>query len=562
MIWQIKKLFQNNAKWLEKQQKTILSAALIITLANVASSLFGLIRERMLISYFFNTLESQQAYEAFQVAFQIPDMLFQLIVLGAISAAFIPIFTGLKKQSEQEAFKVSSIVMNVLVLIFILVSVLAYIFAEPLTTWRTGPAFTAAQIEIAVKLTRIMLFAQLFFAVSNFFTGILQSYQRFIIPALAPVLYNLGIMLGVFLLADRFGIYAAGFGVVIGAAIHMMVQLPLSYKLGFRFKLSFDIKDQSVRKLFKLMPPRVLTLAATEMQNFGLAFFATTIGNLSFVIIRLALRLMTIPIRLFGTPISQASLPFLSEESEENDFKKFRSLILQSLHQISFFALPASILLLILRIPFVRLVFGTQNFPWKTTVLTGKVVAIIAVSVAAQAMVQLLMRGFHALKDTKTPFYITLFTVIIYLIACGWFVYSTDYGVLGLAVATSLAAFIELSLFGFFMNKKVKCFTTKEFFVPQIKMFLASFLMAVFLYLPYRILDEMIFDTSRTLELISLTMVTSTIGMSVYVYFALLFEIKELRYFVNIFKSFGLWKKPLQESKEVLLETNTGEASP
>jgi len=540
---------------MEKQQTSILSAAFIITVANVASSFAGLLRERLLISSFFDSIASQQAYEAFQIAFQIPDMLFQLIVLGAVSAAFIPLFTDLRKKDEDHAFRFTSSVMNLLILVFVVVAVVFAIFAEPLTRWRTGSEFTAEQIGIAVGLTRLMLFSQLFFAVSNFLTGMLQSYKRFIVSAVAPVFYNIGIILGVFFFKDIFGIYSAGLGVIIGAMLHMLVQLPSVRKLGFKHRFVIDFKDWSVRRLFRLMPPRVMALSVSELQNLGLGFFATTIGGLSFVVIKLGLRLMTIPIRLFGVPISQASLPFFSQETEEEERKKFSSLVIQSLHQISFFALPASVLLLILRIPIVRLVFGADNFPWKTTVLTGKVVAILAVSVAAQAMVQLLVRAFYALKNTKTPLFITLLTVVVYFLASVFFIYGTDYGVLGLAWATTISAYFELILFLVFLQPKAKCFTTSSFWVPQLKMITSSFLMAVFLYLPFRILDEVVFDTSRTLELIALTLSTGTIGMLVYIYFSYLFDVKELGYLSKVLSLLNKWKKLLPTSKEILVSS-------
>ncbi len=556
MFFKLSRFFSQNTKWLEKQQTSILSAALIITLANIASSVAGLLRERLLISSFFDSVATQQAYEAFQIAFQIPDMLFQLIVLGAVSAAFIPLFTDLRKKDEQQAFRFTSSVMNLLVLVFLVVAIVVAVFAEPITKWRTGVEFTTTQIELAVGLTRLMLFSQLFFAISNFLTGMLQSYQRFIVSAVAPVFYNFGIILGVFLFKDVFGIYSAGLGVIIGAFLHMLVQLPSVKRLGFRHRFVFDIKDWSVRRLFSLMPPRVLALSVSELQNLGLGFFATTIGGLSFVVIRLGLRLMTIPIRLFGVPISQASLPFFSQETQEEERKRFASLVVQSLHQISFFALPASVLLLILRIPIVRLVFGAENFPWRTTVLTGKVVAILAISVAAQAMVQLLVRAFYALKNTKTPFLITSITVAVYFLISVFFVYVTNWGVLGLAWATTISAYLELALFFIFLQPRAKCFTSSDFWWPQLKMIMSSFLMAVFLYLPFRILDEVVFDTSRTLELIALTFSTGTVGMLVYIYFSYLFDVKELSYISKIFSMVsGKWQGLLSSSKEILVDT-------
>jgi putative peptidoglycan lipid II flippase len=550
------KIFKVNSQWLAKKQNSILSAAFIITVANIFSSLLGLLRERVLIKLFFNTLSSQQAYEAFQVAFQIPDMLFQLIVLGALSASFIPLFTDLKKKSSTKAFQFTSIVMNLVLLVFVFFSAIAFIFAKPITMARTGAGFTPEQITIAVNLTRIMLFAQFFFAISNFLTGILQAYQRFIVPALAPLIYNLGIMLTSIFLAKYFGIYAAGLGVVVGAAFHMLVQLPLIKKTGFHWQPFFNWRFTGVKKLFKMMPPRLMTVGVTELQNLAMGFFATSIGDLSFVVVSLARRLMTLPIRFFGIPISQASFPFLSEESAELNRQKFNQLLLQSLNQISFLAMPASILLLILRIPAVRLVFGTANFPWQTTLITGRIVALIAFSITAQAMVQLLIRSFYALKDTRSPFVVTTITVMIYLISNALGIYIFDWGVYSLGIATTITAFTELILMLVVLQKKLNCFTFKDFFFPQLKMLLASFFMAVFLYLPFKILDEVIFDTTRTIDLLALTVSTSTIALLVYLYFSILFDVKELNYFNSLLAKFGKWKPVLEDSQEMLLDSS------
>lgn len=565
MISQLKELLTNfagNGSWLEKKQSSILSAAAVITVANILSSLSGLVRERLLISSFFSTPTSQQAYEAFQLAFQVPDMMFQLIILGAVSAALIPVFTQLKQtKGEKTAFQMSSTAMTILLLIFMAASLIVAYFAKPITQLRTGQEYTLEQIMITTRLTQVMLIAQLFFAVSNFLTGMLQAYQRFIIPAVAPVLYNLGILLGVFFFSSSLGIYSAGVGVIIGALIHMLIQLPLAIKLGFRFKPRLSLSFPGVKQFFSLMPPRLLTVGVSEIQKLALGFFATSLGNLSFVVIRLGLRLMTIPIRLFGVPISQASLPFLSAESGKaksgkKDLKRFSNLVVEALHQIAFLAYPASVLLLILRIPFVRLIFGTHNFPWKTTLATGKVVAIISISIGAQAMVQLLIRAFHALQDTMTPFWITVSTASFYLISNWYFVFRSTLGVTGLAISTTLTAFLELALCLLLLKKRLPRFAKVSFWLPQFKILTASFLMAVFLYLPFKILDELVFNTTRTVELIGLTITTASIGLLVYLYFSALFEVKELKLLTRLLTKFGPWREPLEETSEVLVETS------
>ncbi len=550
------KILVLNGAWLERKQESILSAALIITVANIVSSLFGLLRDRVLITYFFDTLPMRQSLEAFQLAFQIPDTLFQLIVLGALSAAFIPIFAKLKKQDTASAFQLSSIVMNVLLGVFLVASVIVFIWAEPLTIWRTGPGFTPSQIAIAVKLTRIMLLAQMCFAVSNILSGILQSFQRFILPAITPVVYNLAIILGVIAFSHQFGIYSAGIGVVIGAFLHMLIQVPLAYKLGFRFTLSFNLKFPGVKDLFMLMPPRFLTYGLTQLQDLSLGFFATSLGNLSFLILTLGIRLMAIPIRLFGVPIGQASLAFLAEEAEDATHR-FKTLLIQSMNQVSFLALPASVLLLILRVPIVRLVFGAHNLPWETTLATGRVVAILALSVAAQAMTQLLIRGFHALKDTATPLLITSLVTSFYVFLCSAVIYLTDLGILGLAIVIGLTGLIEAVLLLVLLNHKVAGLLTKDLLIPQAKILLCGFLMAIFLYLPFRILDELVFHTSKTIELVGLTLTTATIGSLVYLYFALLLDVKELNLVSKAISTAKAWPQSLLKAPEVVSASPT-----
>lgn len=558
MIAQIKLPKILSTKWLEKQQTTILSAALVITTANILSSLAGLVRERVLISAFFTNHTGQLELEAFQLAFQIPDALFQLIVLGALSAAFIPIFIRLKKKSPKDAFRMSSIVINWLMLAFILASIVVFIWARPITLWRTGSGFTDDQINVVVTATRIMLFAQLLFAISNFFSGILQSYRRFIIPAVAPIFYNLGIIIGAVALKNTFGIQAASIGVVIGAALHMLIQLPLVLKLGFKYQFSFDLNFKGVKELFKLMPPRMLSYALTEFQKLILGFLTTSIGGLSFFSIRLAMKLMVIPIRLFGVPIGQASLSFLAHESDQK--QRFRQTLIQSIHQVSYLAVPAAVLLLILRVPIVRLIFGAKNLPWSTTLLISKAVIFLAISVGAQAVVQLLIRAFHALEDTLTPFLVTTITVLIWTAISALGVFYFGQGTVYLSATMSLAAFLELGLFIIFLEKKVKGIINFEFIWHQLKIASAGFLMAVFLYLPFKMLDELVFNTSKTIELIALTIITTTIGGLVYVYFSALFDIPELKLLtkvVNLIKKKRT--KALPPPPEIVAEATSDE---
>lgn len=555
MNLRLPQFLKTNGAWLEKQQNTILSAALVITIFNVVSAVSGIIKQRFYITSFYDTAyASHEALDALLVGSQLPEVIFQLIIYGAISAAFIPIFIEYRKQDQSAAFNLTRAIMTLLLGAFVLLSIPLFIFARPLTLLRTGEAFTPEQVDIVVNLTRITLLSNFFLAISSFYGALLQSYQRFIMPALAPVLYNIGILLGVFFLAPVAGIYSAGWGMVLGAFLHMAIQIPMTRRVGFHFWPVVNFRMDGVKKLIKLMPPRILSISVNELRALSLGFFSTSIGDSSMLIMQLALSVMAAPIRFFGVPISQAALPFFSEEVAKQDLDKLKSLIIQSANQISFLIVPASVLIIILRIPVVRLLFGAANFPWPVTVTTGWAVAIIGVSIASQAIVQLLVRAFYAMKDTRTPFLIALIDMILYLAICAVTTFVLKWGVLGIALATSATAILEFLLNLLLLDRRLHYFSHQSFLLPQLKIVAAGFLMAVFLYLPFRIFDELVFNTSRTLELIALTITTGTIGMVVYLYFAALFDIKELSLFVRLFTAFGPWKNQLAKSPEALLD--------
>lgn len=540
-------------QWLEKQQASILSGAVVITSAALISGIIGLFRTYLLVAYYYQGGKNP-LLDAFYVSFRLPELVFQLLVIGALSAAYIPVFTKYERLSKESAFRMASSMINIILLFFLFFSIIIFIFATPITKSMTGKGFSSEQIAVSAQLTRIMIFAQFFFAISNFLSGTIQSYKRFIIPAITPIVYNLGIIIGIVLLHKPLGIYAPAIGVVIGAFLHFALQLPLAIKLGFQYFPKIDTKHPGVREMFKLMAPRTLAVSVDQLELFALTFFATHLATNSIVIINLAQSLMTFPIRLFGAPIGQAALPFLAKESNSGHTEPFRQLMDEALHQISFFAMPASVLLLILRIPIVRLTLGSKDFPWEATVLTGKVVAIFALSIAAQAMVHILIRALYALHNTKAPLIASTISTLVFLTLSNYVVFSTSYGLLGLAGTLSFATILEMIILLGFLNRQIPFALEKRFWLPQAKILVASFLMGVFLWLPFRILDQLVFDTSRTIELIGLTICSSTIGMLTYLLFAYILDIRELSIIARIFDSFGNWRKILAKSPE-LFET-------
>ena len=486
--------FGNGKNWLENKQTSILTAAVVITGSVILSSLTGLLSYRLLASTFYDpTTRSQPQLDAYWVAFQPSDIVFQLLVVGALSAAFIPVFTKYKQKDEQDAFRLASSVMNSILLMFCVVALLVFVFSQDIIRAMTGDNFTESQVVLAANMTRVMLVAQFFFAISNFLSGMIQSYQRFIIPALSPVAYNLGIIVGTIFLSRFFGIFGPVYGVLLGAFLHMALQIPLAFKLGFRYFPIIHTKHPGLSDVLMLSLPRALSVGIDLIQPYFLTFFITSMVGVNLTLMRFAQRLMAIPIRMFGVPISQAALPFLSQEtSSSSDLARFNQLLLQSIHQVAFFAMPASVLLLILRIPIVRFAFGAKNFPWSDTVLTGKIVAILALSVSAQAITHILIRGFYALHDTRRPFFVSVFSMMLGVVL-GWYItYFTQFPstvkLLGLASTIAVTGTLETVILFVLLHRRTK-FLLKHALQPLSKMAIASILMALGLYFPLKTLD-------------------------------------------------------------------------
>ena len=519
-----KNLFIRGARFLFHRQSSVLSAAVILMITYAGSMVLGILRERVLVAHFYSCCSS--SLDAYIAAFRLPDMIFQLVVLGALSAAFIPVFSEQLVKDEKLAYRISSAVVTILVVFYLFLAGIIFIFTEKFSLLITG-GFTREQIHLMSGLTRIMLFAQGFFLISDFLSAIIQSHRRFIIPAVAPLLYNLGIIAGVVFLAPIMGLWSAAVGVVIGAFLHLLVQVPLVFRLGFSYRFSLDYRLAGVKEIFRLMLPRSLGLAIYQVEATVAVFLATSLPAGSLTIFYLSQKLMDLPVRLFGTSIGQAALPLLSEQKAKTDETAFRETLISSLGEILYLALPATAAILILRIPLVRIAFGAKTFPWQATILTGRVVALISLAIFSQSMTQLLVRGFYARHNTKTPFFIALVSVTVNILMGTGFIFILSRGVTGLALATSVSSFIQASLLLIFLEKQIGGLLTKETIIDWLKMTLAAILAGVTFWATMKFLDLFILDTSKTFNLLFLTAVTTLSGLVVYFFTGRILKIKE-----------------------------------
>lgn len=521
-------------QFLFQKQKTILSAAFLIMALSLASRVLGLARDRLLAAYF----GSGPDLASYLAAFRLPDFIFQVLIFGTITVSFIPIFTELsQKEDSRKLWGTVSNIINVAFLFFVAISLLCFIFVEPIVAM-IAPGLTVdpAQHATLINLTRIMIIAQIFLAVSSFFTGILQSNQRFLIPALAPVFYNVGIISGAILLSNNLGIYGPAIGVVLGAIMHFLIQVPAIYASGFNYRFVFNLRDRDLVKLVHLGLPRSVGLFASQINETVDIALASIISAKSVVAFNFASHLYVVPIGLFGATIAQAALPTLSLEYARRNLDAFKRTILTSMHQMLFLVVPAAICLIVLRIPLVRLIFGASEFDWPATVLTGRTLAALSFGIAAQSVLLLIVRAFYALHDTVTPLKIGFVSVAANIALSLTFIHIFDLPVWALGISGSIAAVINLLLLIFFLDRRVDKFSRRELLLPAFKIFAAGFFMALSLYIPIKLLDQLIFDTTKTVNLIILTGISTIAGFTVYLFLTHIFRVEEIRLFWSLAK--------------------------
>lgn len=543
-------MVKNILTLLYSRQTTILSGASIIMATMMFSKILGLVRDRLLAHVF-----PKDKIDIFWSAFGLPDLIFQIVILGALSVAFIPVFTEhLENKGRADALEMARVTLNVFLSIFLVATILIFIFAQPLVSLFIAPGYSLDRQEQVVSLTRIMLFGQMILVFGAFFIGILHSFQRFVVPAFAPLFYNLGIILGIIFLSGSLGIKGAGYGVIIGAIFHALIQLPLVFALGFRFKFPAKFFHSGVKEIMQLMSIRTLGLAAEQInEKVGLALASlAAVGSVTSL--TFAQHLQVVPIGLFGATLAQAALPILSYERARGKTEEFKTTLLTTMHQILFLALPATAILIVIRIPVVRLIFGASQFDWEATVLTGLTVAYLAIGLAAQSISLLLVRGFYAMKDTKTPVFVSFIVVTLNISLSFYFMKVLRMDVWSIGLANSIAAILSGILLFWTLHFKVGKFNLTLVLSPFFKMLMAAIIMGVALYIPIKLLDQVIFDTTRTINLLILTGLSSTFALSVYIFLVWFMKVRELYTYVELLKKLGNMSTKIK-SKEILSDT-------
>jgi len=517
----IKRLFNNN--FINSQpSRSVLSAAFVITLAGLASRFLGLIRDRLLAGSF----GAGDTLDIYYAAFRIPDLVYNLLILGALSSALIPVFTSLiSKDQESEAWDLINGVANILFFFIILISIVFCLLAPWIMQWLT-PGFSPEKMATTVSFTRIMFLSPIFLGISGIFGGILTSFRRFLVYSIAPVFYNAGIIIGVIFLTKILGPIGLAWGVVLGAFFHMLIQYPAAKKLGFRHSWMFfqSWQNKQVRKVFHLMLPRTLGIAVSQINFLVITIFASTLASGSLAVFTFAQNLQSVPLGLFGVSFAIAVFPILSSLAAKEEKAEFIKTFSVTLRQIIFFVIPLSAFIFVLRAQIVRVVLGSGKFDWEDTILTFQCLGIFAFSLFAQSAIPLFTRAFFSFHDTKTPFYIALVSEAINILLVIFLI--GKMAVVGLALAFSIGSIIQGLILFFVLRKKYAIRDDRNIFRSFSKIIVASFLAAVAIQIFKNLTDNLV-DIDTFVGIFIQLAVSLTAGLATFTLICYLLKLEE-----------------------------------
>jgi putative peptidoglycan lipid II flippase len=502
------------------QKVRIGQATMILTGAFVASRVLGLLRTSM-FAYVFGTSSTS---DAFLQAFLVPDLIFNIVAGGALSSAFIPVFTEymIGRRDEKQAWHIASSALNVAIAVMMVLAGLAILFA-PTIVPLYNPGLNAsvpadkAELDLIISLSRIMFLQSILLGGGVILTSILNAKQDFLRPAIGTVLYNVGLIGGllpcIFLVADRSAahettaVYLATWGVVAGAVLQVVAQIPGIVQIKMRYTFSFDYRHPGVIQIGRQMVPRVLNAAMLYFSTFvdrglillmvaGLSQFAT---NGYITQYYQAFQLVLLPLGIFGMAISTAAFPTLAENVTLGRMDRVRVIIQETLRSILFMSIPSSVGLIVLGLPIIQVLLQHGAYDLASAESTSIPLAFFAVGLAGLASVEILTRSFYAMRDSRTPVLISIaqfifkiaLSIIFILVAINW---GISWGLGALALSTSIAGLLEAFVLLWVLHQRVGGLAMRELRAFVQRVLLASLAMGVAIFV-LRLLLDLIFST-------------------------------------------------------------------
>lgn len=561
----------------------------------VITKVLGFLKIRLIAQLFGATRE----LDLFWAAFAIPDTLFNILIAGSINAAVIPVFSDLlNKKGDTGLLKLFAKLNFLVSLLIIAISIVAFIFANDIGMllvgkgWgveflQTSADITVNDISLLTTLIRIMLLSPIFLGISSLLSAYLQVYKQFFITSLAPLAYNLVMIIASLILVkyNDWGVQGIAWATVLGSAAHLASQIPallkhLKFK-SFEEALGFEMivlkskqEMKEILRIIRLAGPRVIGLVGEQINAFINTVISFTLSAGALSAYKFAYSLHLFPVQIVGGAISLVALPHLSDSYSKGDTKDFVKIYNDALQKAMFLILPILSVIFVLRLPIVRLAYGTGQFDWWATIITSWCLFLLAFAVLGQVLSSLTLRAFYALHETRKPLYVMIFVVILNILGSYYLTnffshyldwrpivgqiflqiegnstagdFSTtilsfmrdmkvwlttrnvyDSAVGGLALSLSLSFMVEALLYMYILNRRIKVFSWEFTYKPLMQKIISSLVMLVIMYLAFRLTDFNL-DTTRTINVLLITIITSVLGGSVYLLMSKIFKVEEL----------------------------------
>jgi putative peptidoglycan lipid II flippase len=489
-------------KILNSSQNTVTGAAVILTIAVLLSRVLGLVRDRLLAGAFGASIN----LDIYFAAFRIPDLVYSILFAGGVIVSLLPLFSELYVKDKEKSWDTINNILNIFIVFYFFFAIIFFIYAPQIISSMVS-GFDAKSIQTTIDLTRLIFISVFFFGLSSIFSTVLNYFNRFVAYSIAPILYNLGIIFGVFFLSPYFGVFGAGIGVIIGSFLHFLIQVPAAVKCGYRYKFIIDFKSPAIREFLGLIIPRTIASSSSQINFIVITFIASGIGAGAISVFNLSNNLRYLPIGIIGVSFATAIFPMLSKLWAENKKEEYFKQFTKVFNEVLYVSFPIGILIFVLRNEIVDIVLRTGHFGSAAATITAAALGLYFVSTAAQCLVPILLRGFFSLKDTITPTAVAIFFVLANIFLSFFFVSvfngnnllvsftksilgidgAANFSVLGLVVAFNVGLVLEFILLFYFFYKKVGDFGIKEISISCLKVLFSSVIMgaSAWYLLPY-----------------------------------------------------------------------------
>lgn len=517
---------------------SIRHAATLLAGSMLLSSLLGFFRDRLLNGYYLKTYPV--GIDAYTVAFTIPDFMFVILVTGALSVTFIPVFNQrLGAGNKKSAWELSTSMINFMALVTLVASILIIIFADPLVRYVVGPGLDESGRSLAVSMMRVIAVNPFLFAVATVIASMQQAVGRFTFYALAPTIYNVGIIIGAVFFTGGInifgwqvfdgGIMGVALGVVLGSIMQLLVSSIGLMGLGFDYQFKIFWKNKGFRQVLRLLPPRSLDQGADYLNSFVEMNLASRMVAGTVRSYQQATTLHLAPINLIGVAISTAAFPKMTERLSQGRPDLFKSELQSVLRVIIWLAMPVATITYFSRGYLVNFIFNGGDS------LIAGLLGTLVIAILFRSIYYIAARSFYAQQDTKTPLYISIFAISLNIVLAIWFTMGLGMGAYGLAWAQSLVACVEVMTLFTIMSFRIKGLFDKPFMNAITRMCVATALMAVISYITVLLFQLGINDQSF-LATFPKFMVIVTVSAAAYILFSHLLKISEVDPILNRLK--------------------------